>query len=133
MVKTRPLFPLKVVTPSGVVYEGFVEEVSAVSPEGEFGVLADHVDFVAALAPGWVSIRPPDGTAVEYRVTDGLAHVYRGAMTIMTSEVETGDRYDLAAAIAERTVRLRELEAEMVAAENLVELARRRQSPELGS
>jgi F-type H+-transporting ATPase subunit epsilon len=133
MVKTKPLFPLKVVTPTGVIYEGFVEEVSAVSPEGEFGVLADHVDFIAALAPGWLSIKPPESATVEYRITDGLAHVYRGAMTITTTKVEAGDQYDLATVIVERTLRLRQLEAEMVAAENLLEQARRRQSVEPGN
>ena len=45
-------FPFTLVTPTGVVAEGQAEQVTAIGPLGEFGVLADHINFITSLVPG---------------------------------------------------------------------------------
>lgn len=137
MTKTKrsPLFPLKLITPTGVVFDGLVQQVNAVDPEGEFGVLADHINFIASLVPGRLSIERPGGENLDYFVTDGLARVHQGAMIITTTGLQPCEDPDLAVVIAERTAqaRLQELEAEMNAAQHTLELTRgRRRSPEQG-
>lgn len=89
MAKTKnlPLFPLKLITPAGVVFEGNVEQVVATDPVGQFGVLADHVNFITALMPGKLTVQLPEGKPLDYFVADGLAQVADGAMTVTVSEL----------------------------------------------
>ncbi|MBF6568254.1 MAG: ATP synthase F1 subunit epsilon [Candidatus Binataceae bacterium] len=80
-------FPLRLVTPTGVVFDGTVQQVDAVNPLGEFGVLADHVDYITALVPGLLTITLPDGTHHFYLVSGGIAEVRQGAMTVLADDV----------------------------------------------
>ena len=54
-------FAFKLVTPTGVLFDGQVEQVTAVNPLGEFGVLADHINYITSLVPGLLTIRTADG------------------------------------------------------------------------
>jgi F-type H+-transporting ATPase subunit epsilon len=49
-------FSVSVVTPEESVYEGEAELVIARSPEGEFGIMAGHIPFLAALVPGILTV-----------------------------------------------------------------------------
>jgi F-type H+-transporting ATPase subunit epsilon len=82
-------FMLRLVTPTGVIFDGPVREVDAVNPIGEFGVLADHVDYITALSPGILTITRPDGERNQFLVSGGLAEVKNGAMTVLADEAET--------------------------------------------
>ncbi len=81
-------FSFKLVTPTGVIFEGPVEQVTAVGPLGEFGVLADHVDFVSSLVPGLVTVKVSSERTDQYLATDGLAEVKDGAMTVAALAAE---------------------------------------------
>jgi len=50
--------PMKVavVSPEEAVWEGEAELVIARSPEGEFGIMYNHIPFLAALVPGAVTV-----------------------------------------------------------------------------
>src|ERR671910_1552757 len=50
--------PMKVsiVSPEEAVWEGEAELVIARSPEGEFGIMHNHIPFLAALVPGAVTV-----------------------------------------------------------------------------
>ena len=78
-------FPLKLVTPTGVVFEGQVRQVTAVGPLGEFGVLADHINFITSLMPGLLRITKTDGTQETWVVSGGLTEVKDSAMTVLAS------------------------------------------------
>ncbi len=96
-----PAFPFRLVTPTGIVFEGDAEEVSAIGPLGEFGVLADHINFITSLVPGVLEARMPDGTAMHWVVSGGLAEVKNGVMTVLASSAESPETVDAAAASAE--------------------------------
>jgi len=81
-------FTLRLVTPTGVLFDGAVREVDAVNPLGEFGVLADHVDYITALSPGILTITTPDAARTRFLVSGGLAEVKDGAMTVLADEAE---------------------------------------------
>lgn len=49
-------FSVSVVTPEEEIFSGEAELVIARSPEGEFGIMNNHVPFLAALVPGLVTI-----------------------------------------------------------------------------
>jgi F-type H+-transporting ATPase subunit epsilon len=94
-------FPFRLVTPTGIVFEGDAAEVSAIGPLGEFGVLPDHINFITSLVPGVLEARLPDGTAMHWVVSGGLAEVKDGVLTVLASTAESPERIDLGAAAAE--------------------------------
>lgn len=98
-------FPLKVVTPTGIVFEGEAEQVVAVGPVGEFGILGEHINFITSLVPGFLEIVTAHGTRT-YLVSGGFAEVRDGAATILADSAELPEAVDVS-----------NLEAEMSAAE----------------
>ncbi len=94
-------FPFTLVTPIGVVAEGQAEEVSAIGPLGEFGVLPDHINFITSLVPGVLEARLPDGEAMHWVVSGGLAEVKDGAMTVLASSAESAGSIDASTAAAQ--------------------------------
>jgi F-type H+-transporting ATPase subunit epsilon len=81
-------FAFKLVTPTGVLFDGQAEQVNAVNPLGEFGVLADHVNYITSLVPGLLTFRTAEGKTVEYLVTGGLVEVKDGVMTALAQNAE---------------------------------------------
>jgi F-type H+-transporting ATPase subunit epsilon len=79
-------FPFRLIAPVGIVYDGPVEQVIAVGALGEFGVLANHVNYITSILPCVVTLRLGDGAVNEYLVTGGLAEVKEGAMTMLADE-----------------------------------------------
>ena len=47
---------VSIVSPEEAVWEGQAELVIARSPEGEFGIMHNHIPFLAALVPGTVTV-----------------------------------------------------------------------------
>jgi F-type H+-transporting ATPase subunit epsilon len=94
-------FPFRLITPTGVVFEASVEEVSAIGPLGEFGVLAEHINFITSLVPGVLEARLPEGRAMHWVVSGGLAEVKDGVLTVLASSAEMPESVDGIAAAAE--------------------------------
>jgi F-type H+-transporting ATPase subunit epsilon len=65
-------FRLKVVTPSGGVYDEDVAAVTLRSEIGEFCVLPEHCRILAALEPGRMLIAAKDGSSVSYAIDEGF-------------------------------------------------------------
>ncbi|HEY9157402.1 ATP synthase F1 subunit epsilon [Candidatus Binatus sp.] len=94
-------FQFTLVTPTGVVAEGQAAEVSAIGPLGEFGVLPDHINFITSLVPGVLEARLPDGEAMHWVVSGGLAEVKDGVMTVLASSAESPESIDANTAAAQ--------------------------------
>jgi F-type H+-transporting ATPase subunit epsilon len=94
-------FPFRLVTPTGIVFEGEAEQVSAVGPLGEFGVLAEHINFITSLVPGVLEARLPGGGSKHWVVSGGLAEVKDGVMTVLASSAESPENVDANAAAVE--------------------------------
>jgi F-type H+-transporting ATPase subunit epsilon len=91
-------FPFRLVTPTGIVFEGDALEVSARGPLGEFGVLPEHINFITSLVPGVLEAKLPDGTAMHWVVSGGLAEVKDSVMTVLASSAESPESIDASAA-----------------------------------
>ena len=50
--KFMSLFPLKIVTPDGLKYDGMAQELIVRAITGDFGIMAGHVDCVVPLGMG---------------------------------------------------------------------------------
>jgi F-type H+-transporting ATPase subunit epsilon len=85
-------FAFKFVTPTGVLFDGQAEQVNAVNPLGEFGVLADHTNYITSLEPGLLTIRSAEGQTLAYLVTGGLVEVKDGAMTALAQSAEPPEK-----------------------------------------
>ena len=125
-------FQFRLVTPTGIVFEGLVEQVVAVGPLGEFGVLAGHTDFITSLTPGMLTLRPHSGTLDEYLLTGGLAEVKDGAMSVLALEALDPASVDSTAAASdeqaagERLAQLSFYDPGYADAEQALQLARAR-------
>jgi F-type H+-transporting ATPase subunit epsilon len=85
-------FAFKLVTPTGVLFDGQVEQVNAVNPLGEFGVLADHTNYITSLVPGLLTVRTADGQTLAYLVTGGLVEIKDGVMTALAQSAEPPEK-----------------------------------------
>src|SRR5271170_2297915 len=92
-------FPFRLVTPTGIVFEGDAAEVSAVGPLGEFGILPEHINFITSLVPGVLEAQLPDGSKMHWVVSGGLAEVKDGVMTVLASSAESPESVDATAAV----------------------------------
>ncbi len=125
-------FQLRLVTPTGVIFDGPVVEVSATGPRGEIGVLANHINLVTSLTPCLVQIKPESGGAETWIISGGLAEVKDGAMTLLANSAERPDSVDRRAAEAdekaaeERFSATSFYDAEYAGAVDALELARAR-------
>ena len=88
---------LRVVTPSRLVLDEDVDEVTAPGTLGEFGVLPNHIAFLSNLEPGEMSYR--QGTAKQIvAVSGGYAEVLDNVMTVLAPAAEFPGEIDTARA-----------------------------------
>ena len=66
-------FPLKIMTPDGVAFDGAVTSVSCRTINGQLQLLARHIDICTALGMGEAHIKLEDGTVSKARAEALLA------------------------------------------------------------
>jgi F-type H+-transporting ATPase subunit epsilon len=86
---------LRVVTPSRLVLDEEVDEVTAPGELGEFGVLPNHIAFLSTLVPGELSYKQ-GATRVTLAITGGYAEVLENVMTVLASSAEFPAEIDVA-------------------------------------
>jgi len=91
-------FPFRLLTPTGIIFEGDAAEVSAVGPLGEFGILPEHITFITSLVPGVLEAQLPDGTKMHWVVSGGLAEVKDSVVTVLANSAESPQTIDASAA-----------------------------------
>jgi len=85
---------LKVVTPSRLVLDEEVDEVTAPGVKGEFGVLPNHISFLTLLEPGEMSYKQ-GGIRRFLALSGGYAEVLDNVMTILAPAAEFGVEIDI--------------------------------------
>ncbi len=128
---------LEIVTPTRVLYEGKIDEVTAPGIEGEFGVLPGHTPFLTFLATGELSYKV-EGKERFVAVHGGFIEVTPTRVIAIVDEAEYAEDIDLAEAEKmkeEAEQRLRELteedkeflkeKAKLTRALNLIKVAKR--------
>ena len=84
---------LRIVTPTRLLLDEEVDEVTAPGALGEFGVLPNHITFLTLLVPGEMSNK--QGMTKHYlAVSDGYAEVLNNVMTVLTSAAEFAAEID---------------------------------------
>jgi F-type H+-transporting ATPase subunit epsilon len=85
------LLPFKLITPTGVVFDGPVQEVTAVNSMGEFGVLPDHINYITALVPCVITVKVDNGQYRLFVVSGGLVEIKDGSMTVLATTAENAE------------------------------------------
>ncbi len=92
-------FPLKIVTPDGLKYEGQAEQVTVRTTTGDMGVQAGHINCVAPLGMGQASVLQ-DGKKRFAACIGGLISVNDGHVNIVATTFEWADDIDVTRAEA---------------------------------
>ena len=88
-------FPLKIVTPDGLQFDGDAQLLSVRTTSGEVGILANHIDFVSPLGMGMASIVAADGTRRNAACIGGMVSVIGGKVSLVPTTFEWADSIDL--------------------------------------
>ena len=92
-------FPLKIVTPDGLEYDGQAEELVVRTTTGDLGILAGHISCVAPLGMGMATIMV-DGKKRYAACIGGMVSVVNGSVTLVPTTFEWPDEIDTARADA---------------------------------
>lgn len=87
-------FPLKIVTPDGLIYDGQAEELIVRASTGDMGILAGHINCVAALGMGRATV-VIDGKKRYGACIGGMVSVVNGVVTLVPTTFEWAEDIDL--------------------------------------
>lgn len=87
-------FPLRIVTPDGLLYDGNAEEVIVRTTTGDLGLLAGHMNCVAPLGMGRATILI-DGKKRYGACIGGMITMMDGKATLLATTFEWADQIDL--------------------------------------
>ncbi|MBQ9168261.1 MAG: ATP synthase F1 subunit epsilon [Oscillospiraceae bacterium] len=86
-------FPLKIVTPDGLEFDGQAEELIVRTTTGDLGILAGHISCVAPLGMGRATIIT-DGQKRYAACIGGMVSVVNGEVTLVPTTFEWADEID---------------------------------------
>lgn len=90
-------FPLKIVCPDGVKFEGQVQQLTVRTTSGEMGILAGHINCVAPLGMGQATIITED-VPRHAACIGGMVSMVDGKATLVPTTFEWADEIDVARA-----------------------------------
>lgn len=92
-------FPLKIVTPDGVQYDGTAQELVVRTVAGDVGILAQHTNYVAPLGMGQATVIS-DGEKRHAACIGGMVSVVDGCVTLLPTTFEWADKIDVERAVS---------------------------------
>ena len=87
-------FRLQIVTPDGSLFDGQAEALRLRTSEGYVSIRAGHVDYIAALDVGMVSVTK-DGTTRDAACGGGFISVEEGEVRLVATTFEYADEIDV--------------------------------------
>ena len=87
-------FPLKIVTPDGLCFDGPAEELIVRSTTGDVAILAKHVNYVTSLGMGQAVIVSKGQRRIAACI-GGMLSVVDGHVTLLPSTFEWSDQIDV--------------------------------------
>ena len=87
-------FPLKIVTPDGLQYDGQAEELIVRTTSGDIGILAGHINCVAPLGMGRATI-VANGEKRYGACIGGMLSVVSGEVNLVPTTFEWADKIDV--------------------------------------
>lgn len=88
-------FPMQIITPEKIFFEGEVQRVIVRTTQGDVGILAKHEKYVAALPAGAIKITLPDGKERIAALSGGAVKVSPALTAILANAVEWAEDIDI--------------------------------------
>ena len=92
-------FPLKIVTPDGLEFDGIAESLTVRTVTGDMGIMAKHADCVAPLGMGEATV-VINGQRRRAACIGGMVSVINGSVNLVPTTFEWADEIDVARAEA---------------------------------
>lgn len=92
-------FPLKIVTPDGLEFDGIAESLTVRTVTGDMGIMAKHVNCVVPLGMGEATV-VIDGQRRRAACIGGMVSVINGSVNLVPTTFEWADEIDVARAEA---------------------------------
>ena len=86
-------FPLKIVTPDGLIFDGQAEKLVVRTVSGDMAVLARHINCVCPLGMGQAIVEA-DGNRRTAACIGGMLSVVNGEVTLVPTTFEWADKID---------------------------------------
>ena len=87
-------FPLKIVTPDGVAFDGEVKSLSCRTICGQVELMARHIDYCTAVGMGEAHITTEDGTTRRAACMGGMLSMLNGQCRLLATTFEWADTID---------------------------------------
>jgi F-type H+-transporting ATPase subunit epsilon len=87
-------FPLRIVTPDGVRFDGEAEELIVRTTSGDTGIMAGHINYVAPLGMGQATVLAA-GNKRFGACIGGMISVVDGAVTLVATTFEWSEDIDV--------------------------------------
>ncbi len=92
---------LRVLAPSGTIWQGSADEVILPSTSGQLGILTNHAPLITALGTGIIRIKT-GGNPIAIAIFGGLAEIEANEISILIKQGILGSKVDVEAATAQR-------------------------------
>lgn len=86
-------FPLKIVTPDGLIFDGQADKIIVRTTTGDMAVLARHIDCVCPLGMGQAVVEA-EGQRRTAACIGGVLSVVKGEVTLVPTTFEWADEID---------------------------------------
>ncbi len=86
-------FPLQIVTPDGLIYEGEAERLCCRTIDGDVAILARHCDYCTAVGMGQAHVIA-DGNTRYAACMGGMLSVMKGKVRLLATTWEWADEID---------------------------------------
>ena len=117
-------FPLKIVTPDGLLFDGTAEEMVVRTTSGDMGIMAKHMNCVAPLGMGPATVVIA-GERRQAACIGGMVTVLEGSVTLVPTTFEWAEEIDVARAEAAEQ-RARDILSDSKASDTEIKLAQAR-------
>lgn len=87
-------FPLKIVTPDGLEFDGIAESLTVRTVTGDMGIMAKHADCVAPLGMGEATV-VIDGQRRRAACIGGMVSVINGSVNLVPTTFEWAEEIDV--------------------------------------
>ena len=91
-------FPLKIVTPDGLIFDGEAERIIVRTSEGDMAVMARHINYVVPLGMGRATVVDAAGNRRYAACIGGMLSVQNGAVSLVPTTFEWAESIDEARA-----------------------------------
>ena len=91
-------FPLKIVTPDGLIFDGEAQRLIVRTTEGDMAVMARHINYVVPLGMGRATVVDADGNRRYAACIGGMLSVQNGEVSLVPTTFEWAESIDTARA-----------------------------------